>query len=165
MITAIYPGTFDPITLGHIDVIQRAMKIFPKLTLAIAKDNHKNSIFTPQKRTQMAQNAMKEMNFAVEVVMFDGLLVDFMQKQKASVIIRGLRAISDFEYEFQMSCMNTRLNNEIETVFLPAKDDMHFVSSRMIRSVAELGGNISQFVPKSVEVELMKYFAKKIPLK
>lgn len=155
---AIYPGTFDPITFGHIDIASRALKIFGNLTIAIAEDNNKSSIFTTTQRVQMAKNAMLEMNLNADVVVFKGLLVDFMISQNASVIIRGLRASSDFEYEFQMSCMNSRLNNTIETVFLPAKDDMHFVSSSIIRSVARLGGDISAFVPKCVATEISRYF-------
>lgn len=151
---AVYPGTFDPITLGHVDIVLRAMKIFGNVTIAVAKDNNKNCMFSPEKRFEMIQKTLTEYNINANVMIFEGLLVNFMQKNNAKVIIRGLRAISDFEYEFQMSCMNFRLNNDIETIFLPAKDDMHFVSSRMIRSVAMLGGDISQFVSRSVEMEI-----------
>ena len=153
----VYPGTFDPITLGHIDIISKATKIFGKITIAVAKNNNKSSIFSPEQRMNMAQQALNEFNIDANVVIFEGLLVDFMDKNNASVIIRGLRAISDFEYEFQMSCINSRLNSKLETIFLPAKDDMHFVSSRVIKSVAELGGDISQFVPKCI-VKFMKDF-------
>ncbi len=157
---AVYPGTFDPITLGHIDIITKAQKIFGKVIIAVAKNNNKNSIFTPEERMSMVKQALAEFNIEAEVVMFEGLLVNFMEVVNSKVVVRGLRAISDFEYEFQMSCVNSRLNNNIETVFLPAKDDMHFVSSRMIRSVAELNGNISQFVPKCI-VDIMKDFYSK----
>lgn len=158
---AIYPGTFDPITFGHIDIACRALKMFGNITIAIAKDNNKNCMFSTEKRLKITQNALAECNINASVTIFEGLLVDFMKKNNAQVIIRGLRAISDFEYEFQMSCMNSRLNNKIETIFLPAKDDMHFISSRVIRSVAELGGDVSQFVPSSVEKEMMEYFCGK----
>ena len=155
---AVYPGTFDPITLGHVDIISRAVKIFGSITIAIAEDNNKASIFSAQKRMEIINEAIKEFNINATVVVFKGLLVNFMQEQNASVIIRGLRAISDFEYEFQMSCINSRLNNKIETVFLPAKDDMHFVSSRIVKSVAELGGDISEFVPKCVVKVMREYY-------
>lgn len=156
---AIYPGTFDPITLGHVDVISRAVKIFGNLTIAIAQDNNKHSIFSVEKRLEMVQMTMKECNLNVDVVMFKGLLVDFMQKNNANIIVRGLRAISDFEYEFQMSCINSRLSNKVETVFLPAKDDMHFVSSSIIRSVAALGGDVSEFVPSCVVKAVKEYYS------
>ncbi len=155
--TAVYPGTFDPITLGHIDIITKAQKIFGDVVIAVAKNNNKNSIFTPEERMDMVKKALHEFHIDAEVVIFEGLLVNFMEIVNSKIVVRGLRAISDFEYEFQMSCVNSRLNNNIETVFLPAKDDMHFVSSRMIRSVAELGGNISQFVPNCI-VDIMKDF-------
>ena len=154
---AVYPGTFDPVTLGHIDIITKAQKIFGEVVVAVAKNNNKSSIFTPQERMAMVQKALMEFNIKAEVVIFEGLLVNFMEQIDSKIVVRGLRAISDFEYEFQMSCVNSRLNNNIETVFLPAKDDMHFVSSRMIRSVAELEGDISQFVPKCI-VEIMREF-------
>ncbi len=154
---AVYPGTFDPITLGHIDIINKATKIFGNITIAVAKNNNKASIFLPEERMEMIVRSLNEFKINAQVVIFEGLLVNFMEQNKANVIIRGLRAISDFEYEFQMSCINSRLNHNIETIFLPAKDDMHFVSSRVIKSVAELGGDISQFVPKCV-VEVMKDF-------
>ncbi len=157
---AVYPGTFDPITLGHIDIITKAQKIFGEVVVAVAKNNNKTSIFTPEERMEMVKKALAEFNIKAEVIIFEGLLVNFMEKVDSKIVVRGLRAISDFEYEFQMSCVNSRLNNNIETVFLPAKDDMHFVSSRMIRSVAELDGDISQFVPKCI-VGIMKNFYKK----
>ena len=157
---AVYPGTFDPVTLGHIDIITKAQKIFGEVVVAVAKNNNKSSIFTPQERMAMVQKALIEFNIKAEVVIFEGLLVNFMEQIDSKIVVRGLRAISDFEYEFQMSCVNSRLNNNIETVFLPAKDDMHFVSSRMIKSVAELEGDISQFVPKCI-VEIMKEFYRK----
>ena len=148
---AVYPGTFDPITLGHIDIIIKTIKIFGKVTIAIAKDNYKTTMFSPHERRELVINALSEYNiFNANVVIFEGLLVNFMENIEDNVIIRGLRAISDFEYEFQMSCMNSRLNSNVETIFLPAKDDMHFVSSRIIKSVAELDGDVSQFVPKCV---------------
>ena len=157
---AVYPGTFDPITLGHIDIITKAQKNFGEVVVAVAKNNNKTSILTQEERMEMVQKALMEFNINAEVVIFEGLLVNFMERIDSKIVVRGLRAISDFEYEFQMSCVNSRLNNNIETVFLPAKDDMHFVSSRMIRSVAELDGDISQFVPKCI-VRIMKNFYKK----
>ena len=155
---AVYPGTFDPITLGHIDIINRASKIFGKITVAIAHHNNKDSIFSAQERTKMVNMALQEFGLNANAVMFEGLLVDFMQENNANVIVRGLRASADFEYEFQMSCMNSRLNASIETVFLPAKDDMHFISSKMIKSVASIGGDVSQFVPKCIAPILREYY-------
>lgn len=154
----IYPGTFDPMTLGHVDIIYRASKVFGKITVAIAHHNNKESIFTAQERTDMANVVIQEYMLNAKAVMFEGLLVDFMAKNGVGIIIRGLRVSSDFEYEFQMSCMNSRLDSSIETVFLPAKDDMHFISSRMIKSVASLGGNISQFVPQSIVPIIQEYY-------
>ena len=155
---AVYPGTFDPITLGHIDIITRAIKIFGQMTVAIAHHNNKESIFTAQERTNMVNMALQECNLNARAVMFEGLLVDFMATNNAKIIVRGLRVSADFEYEFQMSCMNSRLNATIETVFLPAKDDMHFISSKMIKSVASIGGDVSQFVPKCISPILHNYY-------
>ena len=154
----VYPGTFDPMTLGHVDIITRASKVFGKITVAIAHHNNKESIFTARERTDMVNAVIEEYGLYAEAVMFEGLLVDFMAKNNATTIIRGLRASSDFEYEFQMSCMNSRLDSNIETVFLPAKDDMHFISSRMIKSVAGLDGDISQFVPRCIVPIMQEYY-------
>lgn len=145
-------------TLGHVDIITRASRVFGKVMVAIAHHNNKESIFTAQERTKMADMVIKEYGLNAQAVMFEGLLVDFMAKNNVDVVVRGLRASSDFEYEFQMSCMNSRLDPDIETVFLPAKDDIHFISSRMIKSVASLGGDISQFVPKCIVPIMQEYY-------
>ena len=152
---AVYPGTFDPITLGHLDVIKRASKICKHLTIGVARNAEKNPMFTEEKRKQMIEEVLvKHKINNVDVKIFTGLLVDFATELKAGVIIRGLRAVSDFEYEFQMACVNNRLNSKLETIFLPASEDMHFISSRFIKSIATLKGDVSQFVPK----EVLKYF-------
>lgn len=148
---AVYPGTFDPITNGHLDIIKRARKIFDHVVVAVTADSDKNPIFSSQQRRDMIlQTIVDEKLTNVSSEVFTGLLVDFVKSKKSSVIVRGLRAVSDFEYEFQMSCINSKLNSEIDTIFLPSKDDMHFVSSRFIKAVAKLGGDVSQFVPNSV---------------
>lgn len=167
----IYPGTFDPITNGHVDIIQRALVVVDKLIIAVAADIPKTPIFSLDKRTEMVKGHISDLNkqkkryfedkSRIVVKSFQGLLVDFAAKNGASVIIRGLRAISDFEYEFMMSCMNSRLNNDIETVFLPASEDTQFISSRFVKEIARLGGNISCFVSKEVEKNLKSYYSKK----
>jgi pantetheine-phosphate adenylyltransferase len=149
--TAIYPGTFDPITNGHLDIIKRASLIFENLIVGVALNSEKTAVFTPENRKQMIIEAAKEQGIKnIEVVLFKGLLVNFAKENGARVIVRGLRAVSDFEYEFQMACVNNRLDSNLETIFLPSSDDMHFISSRFIRSIASLKGDISKFVPKSV---------------
>lgn len=151
---AVYPGTFDPITLGHLDVIKRASKIFSHITIGVARNAEKNPMFIEEKRKQMIEEVLLGAKIKnIDVKIFTGLLVDFASKAKAGVIIRGLRAVSDFEYEFQMACVNNRLNSGLETIFLPASEDMHFISSRFIKSIATLKGDVSQFVPK----EVLKY--------
>jgi pantetheine-phosphate adenylyltransferase len=152
---AIYPGTFDPITNGHLDLIKRARAIFPSLIVAVVEDNHlKNTMFSAPDRISMVKDAMNNFGLDVEVCGFSGLLIDFAKNTGANVIVRGLRAFSDFEYEFQMSAINYRLESTIHTIFLPSRDDMHFISSRMIKNVFEIGGDISSFVPANVEKKL-----------
>lgn len=158
---AIYPGTFDPITFGHIDIIKRALKIVDHLIIAVAKDNNKQPLFSLEKRAQMVGNEVQSMNCddkIVEVIAFEGLLVDFARKHKSSIIIRGLRAVSDFEYEFQMSGMNSKLDHEIQTIFLPASESTHFIASKLVKEVARLGGKIDEFVSLNVKKELGKIF-------
>src|SRR3989338_3858145 len=128
---AIYPGTFDPITFGHIDIIKRALEICDKLVVAIAKDNSKNPLFSLDEK-------------------FERLLVNFAEKKGDKIIIRGLRAVSDFEYEFQMFGMNSKLNPNIQTVFLPASEKHHFIASKFVKEVMKLGGDVSNFVSKNV---------------
>ena len=159
---AIYPGTFDPITNGHIDIIKRALKIADKLVIGVAKDTSKNPIFSLDHRIKMVVEAVKSFNQdkLIEVVGFEGLLVSFAAKNQASIIVRGLRAVSDFEYEFQMFGMNSRLNPNIQTIFLPASESTHFVASRFVKEVARLGGDVSEFVSPNVKQELDKIFRK-----
>jgi len=152
---AIYPGTFDPITYGHLDIIKRASQIADKLIIAIAKDTAKNPLFTLDERVAIAQEELKNFDNVV-VEKFEGLLVDYAASRGVIIIIRGLRAVSDFEYEFQMFGMNAQLNPEIQTIFLPASENHHFIASRLVKEVARLGGDISKFVPKNVAQKLME---------
>ena len=150
---AIYPGTFDPITIGHIDIIKRSLKIFDKLIIAIAENNEKNPLFTHQERQEIALASIVEVGIdlkRIEVKRFTGLLVEFVKSQNAKIVIRGLRAVSDFEYEFQMACMNNKLDEEIETIFLPSSDNYHFISSRFVKQIASLNGDVSKLVTESV---------------
>ncbi|AIL64914.1 Phosphopantetheine adenylyltransferase [Rickettsiales bacterium Ac37b] len=153
----IYPGTFDPITYGHMDIISRALKVVDKLIIAVAIDGTKMPLFMPDERVEMVQVSTIDMS-SVQVKSFSGLLVDFATQQGASVIVRGLRAISDFEYEFQMSCMNSKLASHIQTIFLPASEKTHFVSSRIVKEVYRLGGDVSGFVAEHIKEKLKRRF-------
>jgi pantetheine-phosphate adenylyltransferase len=157
---AIYPGTFDPITFGHFDIISRALKIADHLIVAVAKDTAKNPLFSVEERVLLVKQEIIKINQdnLIEVVSFEGLLINFAKQKEASIIIRGLRAVSDFEYEFQMSGMNSRLNPDIQTIFLPASESAHFIASRLVKEVARLGGDVSSFVSKNVKKELSKNF-------
>ena len=158
---AIYPGTFDPITFGHLDIIKRAVDLVGHLIIGVAKDTNKKPIFSLQERVEMVEKEVAFLNRdekTVEVVGFEGLLVDFARQNNSHIIIRGLRAVSDFEYEFQMSGMNSKLDNKIQTVFLPASESTHFIASRLVKEVARLGGNIEEFVSKNVKEKLEKFF-------
>lgn len=154
----IYPGTFDPITDGHLDVIERALRIVDHLLVAVAGNAGKNPLFSVEERRILAekvcQESFKGASFAV--VSFDKLLVDFARDQGANILIRGLRAVSDFEYEFQMAGMNQHLAPDIETVFLMASDKYQLISSRFVKEIAALGGDVSHFVPDLVQRELEK---------
>lgn len=150
--TAIYPGTFDPITNGHLSLVQRATRLFDHIIVAVAMNAGKNPLFTHEERVELVRESLKEINpeNPVEVIKFDGLLADLARDLKACAIIRGLRAVSDFEYEFQMVGMNSRLNPDIETVFLMASDNHQFISSRLVKEIAMLGGDIRSFVSPRV---------------
>jgi pantetheine-phosphate adenylyltransferase len=154
---AIYPGTFDPITNAHIDIVKRAKKLFDKVIIAIAQPRHKNPLFTLEERLFLVKESLKDME-NIEVLTFDGLLVDLCKKLSVNVIIRGIRAVSDFDYEFQIAWMNRKLFNDIETIFLMPSEEYFFLSSSLVKEVAMLGGNIDNFVPKIVKIELLKKF-------
>lgn len=147
--TAIYPGTFDPITLGHVDVVRRGLKLFDRVVIGVADNPSKKPVFDVDTRMAMVSDTFSD-EVGVEVVRFSGLLVDLAHEQKGDAILRGLRAASDFEYEFQMATMNRRLDERIETVFVMAREDYTFVSSRFIREISTMGGDVSELVPASV---------------
>jgi pantetheine-phosphate adenylyltransferase len=156
---AIYPGSFDPVTNGHLDVVERGLKIFDKLIVAILVNPNKSFLFTLEERVEMLKESLKE--FAnVEIDTFDGLLVDYAAQRKAHAILRGLRALSDFEYEFQMALMNRRLNREIQTVFLMTGLRWIFTSSSIIKEAAQFGGSIEGMVPVLVEQKIKERYAR-----
>jgi pantetheine-phosphate adenylyltransferase len=145
---AIYPGSFDPITNGHLDVLQRAVGLFDELVVAVARDNAKQSLFSVEERVALIREVVHIPN--VRVVPFDGLLVDFAAREKAVALVRGLRAVSDFEFEFQLALMNRKLSPALETVFLMPREELTYISSRIVKEIARLGGNVDLFVPPSV---------------
>jgi len=155
---AIYAGTFDPLTYGHLDVIERAFKIFPQLIIGVAASEGKSPLFSLEERIELVKNSISHMPTII-LKPFDGLLVDLAESEEAHVIIRGLRAFSDFEYEFQMALTNRKLKPEIETLFLMPKQDHSYVSSSNVREVAKMGGDVSQFVPVSVQNALKDKFS------
>ncbi|MFN3298437.1 pantetheine-phosphate adenylyltransferase [Caldimonas sp.] len=148
-ITAVYPGTFDPMTLGHEDLMRRASTLFDALIVAVAAGHHKRTLFSLEERLELAREAAAS-HPNVQVMSFAGLLRDFVVSQQAKVVVRGLRAVSDFEYEFQMAGMNRQLMPEVETVFLTPSDQYQFVSGTFVREIAMLGGDVSKFVAPSV---------------
>jgi pantetheine-phosphate adenylyltransferase len=158
-LTAVYPGTFDPMTLGHEDLMRRASQLFERLILAVAAGHHKSTMFSEQERLEIAQElAASYPN--IEVIAFRGLLRDFVVSHGGKVVVRGLRAVSDFEYEFQMAGMNRQLMPDVETVFLTPSDQYQFVSGTFVREIATLGGDVSKFVSGSV-LERLKSRVKK----
>jgi pantetheine-phosphate adenylyltransferase len=159
MRTAIYPGSFDPLTNGHLDVVQRAAKLFDRVIVAVAKNDGKNPFFTLAERLAMVQKATAHLPH-VSADAFDGLLVEYVASRKAQAIVRGLRAVSDFEFEFQLALMNRKLDENIETIFMMPKDTYTFLSSRIVKEIARLGGDISQFVPPNVQAALAKKLKK-----
>ena len=156
---ALYPGTFDPITNGHIDLVNRSLKIFDEVVIAVAFAHHKKPLFSLDERIKLVQEIFIE-NPCVSVVGFEGLLVDFAKEQKAHAVIRGLRAVSDFEYEFGLANMNRSLDEEFEAVFLTPSQEYSFISSTLVREVAKLGGDVSKFVPPSVLTAFKKKFTR-----
>jgi pantetheine-phosphate adenylyltransferase len=154
---AIYPGSFDPVTNGHLDVIGRARKLFDEIVVAVAHNDEKQPLFSLEERLALLGDALDKIDH-VRVAQFDGLLVDFAVAQKANAVIRGLRAVSDFEFEFQMALMNRKLEDSVETIFLMPKEEYTYLSSRLVKEIARLGGNVSGFVPRPVAEALAKKF-------
>jgi pantetheine-phosphate adenylyltransferase len=146
---AIYPGSFDPVTYGHVDVVERARKLFDEVIVAVASNDEKQPLFTLEERIDFLRDSLGKID-NVRITHFDGLLVDFAQAQQAGAVIRGLRAISDFEFEFQMALMNRKLKGEVETIFLMPKEEYTYLSSRIVKEIARLGGDVSSFVPAAV---------------
>ncbi|MDH0867995.1 pantetheine-phosphate adenylyltransferase [Mitsuaria sp. GD03876] len=159
LLTAVYPGTFDPMTLGHEDLVRRASGLFERLVLAVAAGHHKKTMFSVEERLDMARRVVADYP-NVEVIAFKGLLRDFVLEHNGKVIVRGLRAVSDFEYEFQMAGMNRQLMPDVETVFLTPSDHVQFISSTFVREIASLGGEVSKFVSPLVHERLIERVAK-----
>ncbi|MDO4207850.1 MAG: pantetheine-phosphate adenylyltransferase [Lachnospiraceae bacterium] len=157
---AVYPGTFDPITLGHIDIIKRASKLVDELIVGILNNNSKTPLFTPEERVEMIRESVADMP-NVKVMAFDGLLVDFAKQQKALFVVRGLRAVTDFEYEFQMAQANRIIDRDVDTVFLTTSNAYSYISSSTVRELASFGGDISKFVTKSVEKKVKEKIKKR----
>lgn len=156
---AIYPGSFDPITNGHLDVIERACKLFDEVVVAVARNDEKQPLFTLQERLDLLQKTAGNLD-RVKIAEFDGLLVQFAIAEKANAVVRGLRAVSDFEFEFQMALMNRKLEGSVETIFLMPKEEYTYLSSRLVKEIARLGGDVSKFVPGTVATALNRKFAK-----
>ena len=154
--TAIIPGSFDPISMGHFDIIKRALKLFDKVIIAVGENPNKKYLFTTEERKTMIKEATKGLN--VDIDHFSGLLVDFAKKKNASAIIRGLRAVSDFDYEFQSALMNRKLNKDIETIFIMTRGMYSYLSSSLVKEAASLGADMNDMVPANVEKELKKKF-------
>ncbi len=158
MRTAIYPGSFDPFTNGHLDVVQRAARLFDRVIVAVARSDGKHPLFSLEERKALIQETIASMpNVAADT--FEGLLVNYVQKHSAQAVVRGLRAVSDFEFEFQLALMNRKLNDNFETIFMMPKDTYTFLSSRIVKEIARLGGDVSTFVPAHVQAAL----AAKVP--
>jgi pantetheine-phosphate adenylyltransferase len=153
MRTAIYPGSFDPLTNGHLDVVQRATKLFDRVIVAVAKNESKHPLFTLEERVELVRQAVSHLPM-VEADAFDGLLVKYVEDCSAQAVVRGLRAVSDFEFEFQLALMNRKLNEKIETIFMMPKDTYTFLSSGIVKEIARLGGDVSAFVPAHVRTAL-----------
>ncbi len=156
----IYPGTFDPFTNGHLDVLQRAARLFDQVTVAVAISSTKEALFTPEERVEFIRSNLRGLPH-VKVVSFDGLLVEFARKQKARAIIRGLRALSDFEFEFNMALMNRHLQPQVETIFVMPNEAYSYTSSSLVKQIARLGGDVTKFVPPRVAAALAQAFARK----
>ncbi|MCW8861841.1 MAG: pantetheine-phosphate adenylyltransferase [Rhodospirillales bacterium] len=161
----VYPGTFDPVTFGHLDIIKRAAKVLNRLIIAVATNPGKGPLFSVEERVAMIEAEVADLTLEhgmkVEVVAFDNLLMDFVVSQGAEVIVRGLRAVSDFEYEFQMAGMNARLNPKVETMFLMASDRHQLIASRLVKEIGWLGGDVGQFAPQRVVARMQERFAER----
>ncbi|MDF1527360.1 MAG: pantetheine-phosphate adenylyltransferase [bacterium] len=156
---AIYPGTFDPITNGHVDLIKRAAFIYPKVIVLVAADTRKVCMFSMEERVRMVREGINDLCPNVQVEPFQGLLVEIVRKHGAKIILRGLRAVSDFEYESQMALMNRRLEKRIETFFMISSEEYAYLSSSFVKEIASLGGDVSTLVPSAVDKELRKRFS------
>src|SRR5687767_1398363 len=157
MKTAVYPGTFDPITLGHMDIIRRAAHLVDRLVIGVTTNPSKSPMFTVEERLAMVERETAGIPGKISVVAFDSLLMDFAEREGASMIVRGLRAVADFEYEYQMAGMNQQLNDEIETVFLMADVSLQPIASRLVKEIALYGGDISKFVPQAVVADVANH--------
>ena len=155
---AIYPGSFDPITNGHLDVIERASRLFDEVIVAVAHNVEKQPLFTLEERLEILRNIIGQ-RANVRIGQFNGLLVDFALAEEATAVIRGLRAVSDFEFEFQMALMNRKLQGSVETIFLMPKEEYTYLSSRLVKEIARLGGDVSKFVPADVARALQQKFS------
>jgi pantetheine-phosphate adenylyltransferase len=158
--TAIYPGSFDPLTFGHVDIVERSARLFDHVIVSILTNSEKAPLFSVEERTEIMRQILKPRFPNVEVDVFGGLLVDYAWQKKAQVIVRGIRAVTDYEYEFQMALMNRRLNSEIETVFMMPAENYSYLSSRLVKEIAELGGSVAGLVPEIVEKRLIQRFKK-----
>ncbi len=157
---AIYPGSFDPVTNGHLDIIDRACRLFDEVIVGVARNEAKQGLFPIERRVELIRAVLPE-GRPVRVERLEGLLVEFAVRQEAVAVIRGLRAVSDFEFEFQMALMNRKLDDSIETIFLMPREDYTYLSSRIVKEIARLGGNVSTFVPDSIAAAMREQFALK----
>ncbi|TVR35609.1 MAG: pantetheine-phosphate adenylyltransferase [Balneolaceae bacterium] len=159
--TALYPGSFDPLTNGHLDILKRAVQMYDKVIVTVAVNNQKKSVFTGEERIELIRNSIKDFEWAgqVEIEQFTGLLINFARKKDVTVLLRGVRQISDFEYEFRMALTNRRLAPEIDTVFLMPDEQLTFISATIVKEIALWGGDLSSFVPDNVAAALHKKFS------
>ena len=162
MTRAIYPGSFDPLTFGHVDIIERSARLFDNIIVAILTNAQKAPLFSVDERIEIMNQILKPRFRNAEVDVFHGLLVDYARQKKAQVIVRGIRAVTDYEYEFQMALMNRKLDPAIETIFLMPKEEYTYLSSRIVKEIAKLGGDVSEFVPPLVAEALAKKFNPKL---
>ena len=157
MKTAVYPGSFDPITNGHIDVIERALKMFDKVVVAVGDNPGKNPLFSTEERIKMIKESTKHLK-NIEIDKFSGLLLNYAKKRNSKIILRGLRALSDFEFEFQRALMNRKIDSDVETIFIMTKEDYVYLNSSIVKEIAMFRGNVKPFVPEAVEKKLMEKF-------